>query len=150
MGANGNTWMSSPLKESCALGAMLLSIPIFNNIHHTLSSYRRMKSVCQSNFHSNQQTAPHTYCIVTISTRKYTHSVCSMSAVRICRQETAAEHWGIYWAIILGGIVNCGPMFTKHVIMSIWDLFYFYLIQYSSLRLNTNPTRRHDHPSTKV
>lgn len=109
-----------------------------------------MTSVCQSNFHLNQQTAPHAHCIETTPMWEYTQSICSMSTtVRIYRQETAAEHWGIYWAIIPGGVANCGPMFTKHVMVSIWGLFYFCFIQYSSLRLNTNPPRWHDHPSKR-
>lgn len=94
-------------------------MPVFNNIHLT-----------QILHHTSRK----------VSIVKYTHSLCSTSTtVRLYRQETAVEHWGIYWAIIQGGIVRCGPVFTKDVILSIWGVFYFYIVQYSSLRLNTNP-----------
>lgn len=112
---------------------MLLSMPIFTNSHHTLPG-KNEKCFLPITF-------PHTYHIVRISIWKRTHSLCSMSTtVRLYRQETAADHLGIhvYWAIIQGGIVSCGRMFAMYVRLSIWGLFYFFLIQYSSLRLNTN------------
>lgn len=137
-------WARWPLKKTCVLDVVLLSMPIFTNSHHTLSG-KNEKCFLPITF-------PHTYHIVRISIWKRTHSLCSVSTtVRLYRQETTADHRGIhvYWAIILGGIVSCGRMFTMYVRLSIWGLFYFFLIQYSSLRLNTNKLTYPPNPPTK-
>lgn len=113
----------------------------------TLSGEKK-NAVCQIHFHINQYTAPQTYHIVRISIWKYARSICSMSTMRLYRQETAADHWGILWAIILESIVSCGRMFTMSHCQS-QVCFTFPLFSISACDWTKTSIHWHNPPSIK-